>query len=151
MELPPGLLHVIAKTRLFTDGLDYVILGVPLLQTTEAAGLVARFKKPFAAMIVDKDETTMILPLEAWTPLRPLLQISAESPAYRLITFDVPLDLGLVGYIATLLSTVAEQGISIFPISAFSRDHVLVPSEDFERAWDALRALIHACQEQDAA
>ncbi len=149
MELPPGLAHVLAETHLFTDGMDYVILGIAPTHSAAAHQLAAHITHPFLALLRDKDEFTLVLPLETWEPLRPTLQVTNESPAYRLITFDLPLDLGLVGYIATLAGTLSEQGISIFPISAFSRDHILVPAEDFEQAWDTLRDFVRACQEQN--
>ncbi len=150
MTLPPGLLHVIAETRLFTDGRPYVIIGLPASQLVLASELLMRTRAPFSALLYDKDEVTLVISREAWDLMSAGLEISAISPDYRLITFDLPLDLGLVGYIATLTSVVAERGISIFPISAFSRDHILVPAEDFDRAWEALLSFIQTCRQQES-
>lgn len=150
MQFPPGLQHAIANTRLFTDAQDYVILHLPIHQYEEASRLITRHNAPFTALVRDKDEVTLVLAKETWDIVRPTLEIVAESPNYRLITFDLPLDLGLVGYLAALSGTVAEKGISIFSISAFSRDHLFVPVEDFEEAWNALRALIRTCQAEEA-
>ncbi len=150
MQLPPGLLHVIAETRLFTDGRPYVIVGLPAAQLAQAAELLTNTREPFSALLFDKDEVTLVISREVWDLARWGLDVSAVSPDYRLITFDLPLDLGLVGYIATLVSTVAAQGVSVFPLSAFSRDHILVPADDFDRAWEALLQLIQACRQQEA-
>ncbi len=150
MDLPPGLLHILAQTRLFTDAQTYVILSIPRSQATQAARVMMEVDGAFSSLIRDKDELTLILPRGRWEDFRPLLEISGESPDYQLITFDTPLDLGLVGYLATVTSALAELGISIFSISAFSRDHILVPAEDFDRAWEGLRALIRACKDQEA-
>jgi hypothetical protein len=150
MQLPPGLRHILAETKLFTDARDYVILRLAIEEATSAAEFIEVFQHPFAGMVWDKDEITLVLPRGSWEAQRTGLEVSEESPDYRLITFDLPLDLGLVGYLATLTSAVAEAGVSIFSVSAFSRDHIFVPAEDFELAWDALRELIRACQIEEA-
>ncbi len=150
MQLPPGLLHLISQTRLFSDKRSYVILRLPLGQWQKAAHLLARINDPFATIVFDKDEVTLVLSRESWETWGSALQVLDESPDYRLITFDLPLDLELVGYFATLTGVIAEVGCSIFAISAFSRDHVFVPAEDFGRAWGALDTLIRSCQNQKA-
>jgi len=40
----------------------------------------------------------------------------------------------------------ADVGISLFALSAFSRDHVFVPEVDFARAWDTLDVFINTCR-----
>ncbi len=149
MELPPGLLHVIGQTHLFTDGVDYVILSIPATQIQEVLRLLDKVPGPFTAWLWDKDELTLVLPVATWELSRPTLEIAEESPLYRLITFDLPLELGLTGYVATLIGKIAEQGVSVFLLSAFARDHVLVPVEDFDRAWEALRSFIRDCRAQE--
>ena len=151
MSLPPGLRHVVAQTRLFTDARTYVIIRLPLTQLTEVVMLIRQLRAPLVSLTWDKDELSLVLPAETWEAWRPSFETLNESPEYRLITFDLPLDLGLVGYLALLAATVAEAGVSIYALSAFSRDHLLVPAEDFERAWEALRQLIRTCQAEEAA
>lgn len=151
MDFPPGLVHVIAQTHLFTDARDYVILRTAPDQADAAQALFSQLDEPFSALMRDKDEVTLVLPADVWAKTHPLLDVLDESTLYRLITFDLPLELGLIGYLATLTSAVAEEGVSIFSVSAFSRDHIFVPEEDFERAWDALRDLIRSCQAQEEA
>ncbi|MFP4395388.1 MAG: ACT domain-containing protein [Anaerolineales bacterium] len=149
MDLPPGLVYIVAQTRLFTDARDYVILRTAPDQAGAAETLFSQLDESFSALVRDKDEVTLVLPVDVWEKSQPLLDVLDESSNYRLITFDLPLELGLVGYLAMMTSTVADEGISIFSVSAFSRDHIFVPEEDFERAWDALRALIRSCQAQE--
>lgn len=154
MALPPGLAHIFSQTHLFTDAQSYVILHVALDQAKAAEQLLAQidtlsFSMPFSALVRDKDEVTLLLPLSVWEQLKPMLSVVDASSGYRLITFDISLDLGLVGYMATLTAVLAEQGISIFAISTFSRDHIFVREDDFDRAWDALSYLIRTCQEQE--
>lgn len=151
MVLPPGLAHIFAQTHLFTDAQSYVILHVALDQVQSATQLLSQMNtlSSFTALVHDKDEVTLLLPLDVWERLKPLLCVVDASPGYRLITFDISLDLGLVGYMATLTAVLAEQGISIFAISTFSRDHIFVREQDFDRAWDVLSDLIRTCQEQE--
>ncbi len=149
MELPPGLLHVLAQTRLYTDGREYTIATVPLEDLYEGLALLTKAAEPFSAAVVDKDELTLILPTDVWAGLRETLPRFEESPGYRLITFDLPLELGLVGYLAVLTDVLAEEGVSLLAFSAYQRDHLLVAGMDFERAWDALSMFIARCQEQE--
>jgi hypothetical protein len=72
-----------------------------------------------------------------------------EQLGYRLITFDIALELGLVGYLATLTDVVAEAGVSMLAFSAYQRDHLLVSASDFDRAWSTLNDFITACQEAE--
>ncbi|MBI5958897.1 MAG: ACT domain-containing protein, partial [Chloroflexi bacterium] len=57
---------------------------------------------------------------------------------YRLITFDLPLDLNLLGFMALVSRILADAQVPILALSAFERDHLLIPSDRFQTAWDAL-------------
>ncbi len=151
MVLPPGLRHIVAETRLFSDGQSYIIAHLPLTQYTEAVRVIAKLDHPFVALVRDKDEVTLVVSQAAWDVAAPALEVVEVSSAYRLITFDLPMELALVGYMAVISATVAEAGVSIFPMASFSRDHILVNAEDFDAAWEALRQLIRACQIEEAA
>ena len=61
--------------------------------------------------------------------------------SYRLITFDLELEPTLTGFIARVAEALAAANVPILPLAAFSRDHLLVPSERFDAAWDALQKL----------
>ena len=43
------------------------------------------------------------------------------------------LDFGLVGIIAKITAVLAEAGISVFVVSTFDTDYVLLKSQDFDR------------------
>jgi hypothetical protein len=49
-----------------------------------------------------------------------------------------PLDLGLVGILASLTSPLAEAGIPIFALSTYDTDYLLVHDADLARATGAL-------------
>jgi uncharacterized protein len=58
---------------------------------------------------------------------------------WRLLGVRGPLDLGMVGVLAGLATTLATAGVSIFAISTFDTDYLLVREDDLHRALDALR------------
>ncbi|MDE2748692.1 MAG: ACT domain-containing protein [Chloroflexota bacterium] len=131
---------LLRQARLVSDGQDYRILRLPPQAITLAAGVLAEVGQPFAALIVDKDEVTLLLPEEAVSAFDSRLrraQMSEEM--YRLITLDVRLDPDLVGFIARIADILAAEGIPILSAAAYSRDHILVPAQDFDKAIQALR------------
>lgn len=58
---------------------------------------------------------------------------------WRLIKVQGPLDFDLIGIIAGLSGTLADAGISIFALSTYETDYVMVKQADFEQALAALR------------
>jgi hypothetical protein len=52
----------------------------------------------------------------------------------------------VVGVLASLTAPLAEAGISVFAISTFDTDYLLVKAEDLERAIDVLRRRGHTIQ-----
>jgi len=53
---------------------------------------------------------------------------------WRCIMVEGPLDFSLTGILASLAASLAEAGISIFAISTFDTDYLLVKAENLERA-----------------
>ncbi len=144
----PELIDILAQTGLFTDGKVYLILKIGLAQGHCIAVEPEKWPASFWACIRDKDEMTLVLVQESLAQLPPSVSALHVSPPYRLITFDIPLEWSVIGYLAALTSVLAEAGISIFALSAFSRDHILVAEANFDRAWEVLDAFIHSCRAQ---
>ncbi|MBL8134930.1 MAG: ACT domain-containing protein [Anaerolineae bacterium] len=109
---------------------------------TAAAGILAQVGEPFAALVADKHEVTLIIPQEIVEDFRLRFRDHAISETlYRLITLDVVLEPTLVGFMARLSTVLAGAKISIMPYAAFNRDHLLVPAEQFDQAMKTLREL----------
>jgi len=53
------------------------------------------------------------------------------------------LDFALVGILARLTAPLAEAGVSVFALSTFDTDYLLVRAADVDRAAEALRAAGH--------
>ncbi|MBX2859185.1 MAG: ACT domain-containing protein [Cellvibrionaceae bacterium] len=63
--------------------------------------------------------------------------IKAEA-GWRALKVAGPLDFGLIGILASLTLSLASEGISIFAISTFDTDYLLVKHEQLHRAQQAL-------------
>ncbi len=139
--------EVLRGASLYSDGRNYRILKLPPNAITLAAGLVAEIGLPYCALIVDKDEVTLMLPDEAQAAYSARLRGAiASERAYRLITLDAELDPELVGLMARLASALAGAGIPLLSFAAFSRDHVFVSSADFDEAVRQLQRLQEECE-----
>jgi hypothetical protein len=134
--------QALSKAVLYSDAVSYTLLRLPASAITAAAGVVAQIGEPFCALIVDKNEVSLVIPADALPDfIKRLPGHSAAQQAYRLITFDLELDLALVGFMARVSRALAEAGVSILPLAAYSRDHILVPAAQFDIAMSALRKL----------
>jgi hypothetical protein len=145
--ISPELKRLLAATRLYTDARPYALVSLPRDQMRAATILFGGLADPFAAMIVDKDEITIVMHEVDWSlAARDQLAGMRVETDYRLITFDVILDLGTVGFMAVVSRLLADAGVPIAPIGAYSRDHILVHARDAERAWQVLSDFIESCR-----
>jgi hypothetical protein len=62
---------------------------------------------------------------------------------WRAFRLEGPFDLSMVGVLASVASPLAEAGASIFAVSTFDTDYVLVREEQLDLAVDTLRASGH--------
>ncbi len=67
--------------------------------------------------------------------------LSELEKNWKLLTLDVVFSLNTVGILARISGVLAEKGISIMAISAYSRDHFLIREEDISEAIGALKKL----------
>lgn len=62
---------------------------------------------------------------------------------YRAVRVHGPLPLNLIGILAAIADPLADAGLSIFAISTFETDYVLVKARDFEKAMATLERAGH--------
>jgi len=67
-----------------------------------------------------------------------------HEPDWRILEVAGPLDFSLTGILAAIATPLAAAGISIFAVSTFDTDYVLVKHASLACAADALRAAGHA-------
>ena len=99
---------------------------------------ILKCKKPQKnafAVIRDHNEVTVII------EERKAANYLEIEPGWRLITFNAVLGFGLVGFLAKICSKLAAKNISIFAISAYSTDHILVKEKDLNHAVLALKSI----------
>jgi hypothetical protein len=89
------------------------------------------------AVIKDDRETTCVID-ESKLGAQKFLGFEGN---WRMITFDMVLPLSLVGFFAAVSGALAEAGVNIFTISAYTTDHVFVKNEKLETAIGALENL----------
>jgi len=124
-------LHQIIKKNYFKDGKVYV---------WKETFAIIKAKKPYPnafANIIDKNETTVIIELSKCDG-ESIIEIEKD---WKILTFDMVLPFGLVGFLAKVSKVLADEKIPIFAISAFSTDHILVKEKDLVTAEEKLKEL----------
>src|SRR5687767_10195810 len=99
--------------------------------------LSPRMTAPFM-IFKDRFEVTLVLDDQDLRNMRPGLSDAQIANGYRLLTFETVLDLSVVGFMAEVSRILAEAGVPILPVSAFSRDHLLIRQTDLAAALKAL-------------
>ena len=89
------------------------------------------------ANIIDKNETTVIID-QLKVNDEDVIEIEKD---WKILTFDMILPFGLVGFLAKVSKILADEKISIFAISAYSTDHILVKEKDLAKAKEKLENL----------
>ncbi len=131
-----------ARTRVHVWPEDYVLVSLPAELAVKAAASAARARPAFAATVLERDEVSLTVPEETWRsdPLRE--RARAESGPFRVLSFDLDVDLDVFGYLAPAAAALAEAEVPIVPQCAFRKDHLLVPAGKLAAALAALEALI---------
>ena len=65
--------------------------------------------------------------------------VTEVQDGWRAFRVKGQMDFSLIGILAGIATVLAEKGISIFAISTFNTDYILVDGEDFEKAADVLK------------
>jgi hypothetical protein len=72
--------------------------------------------------------------------------VRARAP-WRALMIQGPLALDLTGVLASVASPLAAAGVSLFAVSTYDTDYVLVPAADVERAVVVLQQAGHQIDE----
>ncbi len=70
------------------------------------------------------------------------------SNNWKIFKIEGPFDFSLVGIMAHLSTVLADGGVSIFTISTFDTDYILVKEENLEKATELLRKAGHIVNNQ---
>jgi hypothetical protein len=88
------------------------------------------------------NELSLVLP-EAMLPETAAPPGVPTERGWRALEVAGPLDFALTGIMASLSGPLAAAGISLFVVSTYDTDYVLVRDHDLERAREALEAAGH--------
>jgi hypothetical protein len=140
---PQTIEDALSKGELFSDGLIYRFVKLPLKSAAKAATIVTSGKSnPFLGLLVDKDEVTLMLSDNDYQVHKSTLgEHEVGEFSYRLITFDVVLEPTLIGFMAYITKALAAAKISVMPFAAYSRDHIFVGVENYDKAMEVLNNL----------
>lgn len=107
------------------------------LKLLENPELSPRMTAPFM-IFHDKWEVTLLVDDIDFKTVRHAIRDAKTQGNFRLLSFDVELDFETVGFLAQISRILAEAGISIVALSAFSRDHLLIKQQDLAKALKVL-------------
>ena len=86
------------------------------------------------AVVTDGTEITLVAELDHG------FEVLEEERPFKIISFDTKLPFDLIGFLAYITKLLADQNISLFAISSFSTDHILMEEAYVERAVEVLKA-----------
>jgi hypothetical protein len=139
-------LKILQSTEILVAPETFVLVSIrrangrKLIEVPEAS---PRMSAPFM-ILMDNDEVTMMLDDIDFEAVRPTLGNARIEGGYRLLTFDIELDVTLVGFLAEVSRILAEAEIPIMALSAFSRDHLLIKQEKLAKALKILGKYVAA-------
>jgi hypothetical protein len=132
--------ELLKKTRVEVSPETYYLVSLPhddwkkLLENPE---LSPRMTAPFM-ILSDKYEVTLMLDDTDYQTCRYAIRDAKVEGNFRLLTFDLVMDFTVVGFMAAVSKILADAGISIMALSAFSRDHLLIKQGDLAKALKVL-------------
>jgi hypothetical protein len=124
--------------RLVVDvrGGDYSVLRLPARSVPDPR-LFAVGAATVVSVISAPDGVTVVC------PTRDAPAAETREDGWRLLSVRGPLEFALTGVLAALAGELAAAGVSLFAVSTYDTDHILVKSDDLERAVRALREAGH--------
>jgi len=141
----PEMMPVFASTKLKLHPDEYTIVSLPVEKQDMALELFKPLS-PFSSITVDTEEVSLILKTSEWEKMKEHFPVFESEAPYSVITFDIVLDLSLVGFLSVVSAILADEGISIYAISTYLRDHIMVKTKEADRTIQVLEELIQRCK-----
>ena len=145
MKLSEPMRRILSEAVIKEHTDDYTVVSIKLDEEAKARSLL-RDLQPFSSVTYDNNEVSVVLRASDWERLKGEFSGFDEAGPYKLLTFDIVLDLSIVGFLSVVSAVLAEEGVSIYALSTYLRDHILVRKEDSPMAVAALRKLIEECR-----
>ncbi len=137
-DLQPNtnIAELLGRTRVEIAPATYYLVGLrheDWKQVLENPELSPRGSAPYM-LLRDDREVTLLLEEDDWRAMRHAVRDARIESGFRLVTLDIELDWNVVGYLARVTQILAEAGIAVGALSAFSRDHLLIKQNDLGTA-----------------
>ena len=146
MEIAEGVRELLSRMSIQVDPDEYTIASIDIQEEVKAREILLDLGV-FSSVTYDYKEISVVAKNSEWTKVKTRFTGIDEAGPYRLITFNIVLDLAIVGFMAEISRRLADEGISIYALSTYLRDHILVKSEDAERAVACLEGMILAAED----
>jgi len=124
---------------------DYSIVYIDPVEG-EKARTVLRNLKPYSSITYTVDEVSVVLRSMDWESLKENFRDYKVEGPYRLFTFDIVLDLSIVGFLSVVSTALAESSVSVFAVSTYLKDHILVKKRDAVKALSVLNGLVSSAK-----
>lgn len=135
------VLDLLKKTRIEVSPETFAVISLSSddwLKLLENPELSPRMTTPFM-IFKDRWEVTLVFDEIDFGTIRHSIRDAKVERNFRLLSFDIELKFDIKGFTAQISKILAEDGISILPISSFSREHILIRQDDLAGALKALR------------
>jgi hypothetical protein len=132
--------RLLSETDLLVRRGPYAIAAWSTAQAEAVIGSI-RASDGFAMLILDELEVSAVIREETLAALPAPREVAG---GWSVVTLDQAMSWDVVGVLSEITSALAGAGISVGAGTAFSRDHVLVPTA---RLSDALGVLAPLCAE----
>ncbi len=129
----------LAKTRFITDRKEYIFARYDKKYYADICKALLLIDEPFAEIIFDNNEVTLVLPSNAWKSLALSIQPIKVDYPLGLITCDVTQE-NPTGYLLHIVEVLSPNNIGVYVQGAYTTDHILVHYEDLDRAIGLLQA-----------
>lgn len=133
-------LELLKETRVEVAPETYFIISLrdeEFRRLLENPELSPRMTAPFM-IFKDKWEVTLVLDETDFKTCKQAIREAKFEGGFRLFSFDLVMDFNVVGFLAEVSRILAEASVSIFAISAFSRDHLLIKQDDLAKTLKVL-------------
>lgn len=138
-DLPErNLERALEQTTFSVEDDRFALVGFYGPPDAEDLGLVAT--QPFAQLVRDAGETTLLLPERLCEALLERHSGASVERALRWIRFHLPMDWELVGFLAEVTGRLAEAGVPVGAVCGYSRDQLFVADRYLDRAREVLAA-----------
>ena len=140
-SIKSDLRRILAETIVKKHRSDYSIVFIKPSDGEKARTLL-RDIQPWSSITYAGEEISVVIPSSHWEKFKIHFTGHKEEGPYKLITFDIVLDLSIVGFLSFVSTALADAGISIYAVSTYMKDHILVKKADATRAVIVLDCLI---------